>query len=150
MSNREVGTFYWGNTNSQTFLYGTDLIREAMDHVHFVNYRMPAGTTIHEWYSYTDYQLNRDIPMLPFLYVNGTYRIEPDIKSIPEDTYMLEVLLYDRFEQLEEKRILYPPDYSFYYDCDSYFYYTIRLINAGCDELVFHSFKLIEVSEDAE
>ena len=147
MNDREIGTFYWGNTNIQTFLYGTDLTREAMDHIHFVNHRMPAGTAIHEWYSYTNYQLNRDIPQLPFLYEGKTYRIEPDIQTVPKDTFLLEILFFDRSEQTTGKTVLYPPEFSFVYPEDCY-YYTVRLTNAGCDELTFHSFKLIEVNDE--
>jgi len=147
MNDREIGTFYWGNTNIQTFLYGTDLMRESLQRIHFVNHLMPAGTAIHEWYSYTDYVMNRDIPVLPFLYAGMTYRIEPDIQTKPEGTFLLELLIFDRSSQLMEKRVLYPPHYSFVYPQDCY-YYTVRLTNAGCDELIFSSFKLIEVSDE--
>lgn len=148
MNYKEIGTFYWGNANIQTFLYGTDLVRETLERVEFSNHHIPAGTAIHEWYSYTNYQVNRDIPSLPFLYDERAYRIEPDIHTKPEDSFLLELLIYDRFDQLMEKRTLYPPLYSFVYPKYS-FYYTIRLTNAGCDELTFCSFKLMEaVDED--
>jgi accessory secretory protein Asp3 len=147
MNDKEIATFYWGNNNVQTFLYGTDLTRESLKQVHFVNDMMPAGTAIHEWYSYTNYQVNRDMPVLPFLYDGKKYRIEPDIQTKPEDRFLLELLVYDRSEQLMERIVLYPPSYSFVYPQDS-FYYTIRLTNAGCDELTFNNFKLMEASDE--
>jgi len=146
MSDREIGAFYWGYSNTSSFLYGTDLIREANGDVHFDNHLMPAGTAIHEWFSYTDYQSNRDIPMLPFLYDGKTYRVEADVDTEPANTFDLEVLFFDRFEQLKKRIVLYPPLYAFVYPEDSY-YYTIRLINAGCDALDFRSLKLIEVAD---
>jgi accessory secretory protein Asp3 len=147
MEYREIGKYYWGNTNIQTFLYGTDLSRAGLDQVQFVNHNMPAGTPIHEWYSYTDYQLNRDIPVLPFLYDGKTYRIEPDIQTKPEGAFQLEILFYDRFEKLTETKVLWPPLFAFVYPEGS-FYYTVRLVNAGCDELAFNNFKLLEAVDE--
>jgi accessory secretory protein Asp3 len=144
---KEIGTFYWGLNNAQTFMYGSEMTQNTVASMNFVNPLMPAGTTIHEWYSYTNYQLNRDIPILPFLYAGRTYRIEPDIKTRPDNTFALELLVFDRSEQMISAQVLYSPDYSFVYPSDS-FYYTLRLINAGCDELQFNHFKLIEVNDE--
>ena len=149
MNEKIIGTFLWGNANVQTFLTGTDLVREALDCIQFANPYMPAGTAIHEWYSYTNYQANRDLPVLPFLYAGRKYRLEPQIETVPPDTFLLEIRFFDRLEQLMERTVLYPPDYSFIYPKVGY-YYTIRLTNAGCDQLTFHNFKLIEVNDNGK
>ena len=148
MSDHVIITLPWGNINSETFLYGTRLTRESLDAVQFENQRMPAGTAIHEWYSYTNYQHNRDLPTLPFLYTGKTYRLEPNIISEPENTFILEVRFFDRLEQLAGRKVLYPPLYEFEYPRNGY-YYTIRLTNGGCDKLTFHDFKLIEIRDDS-
>jgi hypothetical protein len=56
---------------------------------------------------------------------------------------LFDVRYFDRFNDLIRTDVLYPPSYAFEYpaDCD---HYTIRLVNAGCDELRFTSFRLTE------
>lgn len=144
MSTKLIGTFLWGNTNIQTFLYGSDLMRLTNDRIEFRNHLMPAGTPIHEWYSYTHFSVNRDMPQLPYLYVGKTYQIEPDIHTFPEHCYLLEIIFYDRYEHKVETQVLHPPYFTFTYPENSFFY-TIRLINAGCSKLIFSNFQLYEV-----
>jgi len=107
---------------------------------------MPSGTTIQEWYSFTDYQSVRDTPALPLLHHGKKYRVSPEIESTPPDSVIFDVRYFDRFNDLVGSDVLYPPSYSFEYpdDCD---HYTIRLVNGGCDQLRFTSFTLVEVED---
>jgi len=143
----EIGTVGWGRPHSPMSLYGSALTLEASGAAHLVNPLMPSGTTIQEWYSTTDYQSVRATPVLPLLHHGKTYRLVPRIVSVPEDTFVLEVRFLDRFDTLVRTDVLYPPAYEFTYpeDCHAY---TIRLVNAGCDELRFTSLTLLEVSAD--
>jgi len=145
---KEIGTYYWGNTNITTFLYGTDLTRVRRDEIRYNNHLTPPGTPLHEWYSATDYQKNRDIPMLPFLYEGKSYTLEPEVSSVPEHHYIFEVLFYDRYEHKVGQVNLRAPNFSFEYPEEAYTY-SIRLTAAGLQELTFHYFKIYEEVSEA-
>jgi accessory secretory protein Asp3 len=147
MAGKEITTVGWGSPNSQASLYGSALTVEASGAAHLVNHLMPGGTTIQEWYSFTDYQSMRDTPVLPLLHHGKTYRIVPQVVSVPEDTFIVEVRYFDRFNELVRTDVLYPPDYEFEYPADCHCY-TIRLVSGGCDELRFTSLTLLEVGAD--
>lgn len=147
MATNEIGTVTWGSPNGRHSLYGSSLRLDSSGVAHFVNPLMPAGMTAQEWYSFLDFQSVRDTPSLPLLHHGYTYRIVPDIVSVPEDTFILEVLHFDRFDSLVDTAVLYPPEYEFEFPAKSH-YYTIRLVNAGCDEIHFVSLTLLEVEKD--
>jgi accessory secretory protein Asp3 len=144
MARTEIQTVRWGDPNSRAALYGTALTMTASGDVHLVNRLMPGGTTLQEWYSFTDYQAVREAPVLPLLQRGRTYRIEPRIVSVPADAFFLEVRFLDRFDAVLRTEVLYAPDYAFDYPTDCH-HYTIRLVNGGCDELHFTSLTLLEV-----
>ncbi|MCL2466601.1 MAG: accessory Sec system protein Asp3 [Micrococcales bacterium] len=144
MTTNEVTTVRWGCPDSQMSLYGTALVLAASGEVALVNRLMPAGTTMQEWYSSTDYQAVRESPVLPLLHGGMTYRVVADATSVPAGTFFFEVRFFDRFDTLLSAVVLYPPEHSFGYPPDSH-HYTIRLVNAGCDELRFTSLTLLEV-----
>ena len=146
MTSRQIATVRWGSPNSQASLYGTALTLRDSGEVHLVNRLMPSGTTIQEWYSFTDYQSVRDTPALPLLHHGKTYRVDPAVESSPPDSVIFDVRYFDRFDDLVRTDVLYPPSYSFEYPAECH-HYTIRLVNGGCDELTFGSFTLLEVVE---
>jgi accessory Sec system protein Asp3 len=147
MATNEIKTVGWGSPNSQASLYGSALTVEASGAARLVNRLMPAGTTIQEWYSSTDYQSVRDTPVLPLLHYGTTYRIVPQVVSVPQDSFIIEVRHFDRFNALLRTDVLYPPEYEFEYPAGCH-YYTVRLVNGGCDELRFTSLTLLEVEAD--
>jgi accessory secretory protein Asp3 len=147
MPNNEIKTVGWGSPNSQASLYGSALRLGASGAARLVNHLMPGGTTIQEWYSFTDYQSVRETPVLPLLHHGKTYRIALRVRSVPEDTFIVEVRYFDRFNELVRTDVLHPPEYEFEYPPDCH-YYTIRLVNGGCDELRFRSMTLLEVVAD--
>ncbi|GAB3601260.1 accessory Sec system protein Asp3 [Microbacterium tumbae] len=143
MANSRIATVRWGGINSRASLYGTALAREASGDVHLVNRLMPSGTTMQEWYSFTDYQAVRDAPSLPLLHAGRTYRLEPELTPTPDDSVIFEVRFFDRFDALIRAEVLHPPAYAFEYPAGCH-HYTIRLVNGGCDELRFTAFTLRE------
>jgi accessory secretory protein Asp3 len=145
MASNEIVTVGWGSPNSQASLYGSALTVTASGAARLVNYLMPAGTTIQEWYSFTDYQSVRDTPVLPLLHHGKTYRVVLQVVSVPDDTLIVEVRYFNRFNELAGTDVVYPPNYEFVYPADCH-YYTIRLVNGGCDELRFTSLTLLEVA----
>lgn len=147
MATDQIGSVGWGSLNSPASLYGSRLTLEASGGAHLVNHLMPSGTTLQEWYSFTDYQSVRETPVLPLLHHGRTYRISPRIESVPDGTFILEVRFFDRFDDLVDAVVLYPPEYEFEYPVGCH-HYTVRLVNAGCDELRFTSLTLLEVRSD--
>jgi accessory secretory protein Asp3 len=148
MPAKEIQTVGWGSHNSRSSLYGSALTMAASGEVRLVNRLMPGGTTIQEWYSFTDYQAVRDTPTLPLLQHGRRYRIAPQVVSVPADTLVFEVRFFDRFGELVAAVPLHGPEYTFEYP-NACHYYTIRLVNAGCDELRFTSLTLLEEDGDA-
>ena len=149
MTSSEIATVRWGSPDSRAALYGTALTVKASGDVHLVNRLMPSGTTIQEWYSFTDYQSVRDTPTLPLLHPGKTYRLDPAISTSPPGTALFDVRYFDRFDDLLRTEVLYPPSYLFEYPAGCH-HYTIRLLNGGCDQLVFRSFTLLEVTDVGE
>lgn len=148
MADRKIATVLWGGMKSRAALYGSALTHEPSGEVRLLNRLMPSGTTLQEWYSFTEYQAVRDTPDLPLLHHGRTYRIEPDLSSSPAGAVLFEVRCHDRFDELLLAEVLHGPAYSFAYPAQCH-RYTIRLINAGCEELRFSSFTLVEVDADA-
>ena len=144
LSEREIAVVGWGSHNSADSLYGSAIAVGPSGEVHLVNALMPSGTTLQEWYSLTDYQAVRDTPDLPLLQHGRTYRIAPQCEAVPARTALFQVVFFDRFGDLVESRVLYDPDLAFVYP-DAAHSYTLRLVNAGCDELRFTSLTLLEV-----
>jgi accessory secretory protein Asp3 len=147
MASEEIATVRWGSLNSPASLYGTSLRLNASGDVHLANPLMSSGTTIQEWYSFTDYQSMRDVPTLPLLQQGRSYRIAPAMHAVPGDSVIFEVRFLDRFDELLRVDVLHPPTYGFEYPAQCH-HYTIRLMSAGCDELRFTSFTLSEVDDD--
>lgn len=143
MAGDQIATVRWGGPNSRDALYGSTLSLDDSGSIHLVNHLMPSGTTLQEWYSFTDYQAVRAVPSLPLLRPGRTYRIAPALRSGPPDTVIVDIRYFDRFGALLETRVLHPPEYAFDYPADCH-HYTIRLLNGGCDELWFDSFTLLD------
>jgi accessory Sec system protein Asp3 len=143
MAGREIATVRWGSLNSQASLYGSALTLGRSGEVSLVNPLMPSGTIIQEWYSFTDYQSVRESPALPLLRPGKTYRIDPAIQSSPAGSVIFDVRCFDRLDDLVRADVLHPPSYSFEYPVGCH-HYAIRLVNGGCDELRFTSFRLLE------
>lgn len=146
MTDREIAAVRWGSLNSLASLYGSALTLKDSGEVRLVNHLMPSGTTIQEWYSFTDFQSVRETPALPLLHHGKKYRLDQAIEASPPDSVIFDVRYFDRFNALVCADVLYPPSYSFEYPEECH-HYTIRLLNAGCDELTFTSFTLLEVGD---
>lgn len=146
MAAEQIASVDWGFHASRASLYGSTLTLSPSGSVRLVNHLMPSGTLIQEWYSFTDYQAVRSTPDLPLLHHGKRYRIVPQIVSVPEDTYVLEVRFYDRFDESVGTEVLYPPDREFEYPHGCH-HYTVRLVNGGCDEIRFESLSLLEVTD---
>ena len=145
MKEQLITTVTWGQHHSLDSLYGSQISIHSNGAVLFVNQLMPSGTVIQQWYSSTDFQSTRATPTLPFLYPKSSYKLDVQMTSIPDKTCLFDVLFFGRVNQLIGKHILHNVDDIFLYPDEAY-YYTIRMINAGCDEFTFNSFSIMKVN----
>ena len=70
----ERWNIYWNEYASDTCLHGSDVIFHQKDDVEFRNLLMPPGTVIRQWYSRTNYQMQRIEPALPMIDGESTYQ----------------------------------------------------------------------------
>ena len=81
---------YWNEYSSDTYLYGSKLSFNKRDDVEFENLLMPPGTIIKQWYSKTNFQMQKIEPSLPMIDGESSYRIIlnvdiPDGEKLPSN-----------------------------------------------------------------
>ena len=144
MKEKHIATLTWGQHHSLEGLYGSEVSILQSGDTRLVNSYMPSGTVIQRWYSSTDFQATRATPTLPLLYPGVTYRLAVLMSSVPDSTCIFEVQFFGRISQRIGRKFLHSPAECFVYPQSCYFY-TIQMINAGCDELTFKSMDILEV-----
>ena len=85
----EKWTIYWNEYSSDTYLYGSEIWYHGKNDVEFQNSLMPPGTVIKQWYSRTNYQMQRMEPSLPMIDGEGGYRVTVDIDCPPAQVLFL-------------------------------------------------------------
>lgn len=140
-----VAQIPWGEiTQANTYLYGTDIFYQERA-LHFVNHRVPSDEILHEWTSRTNYQASRTSPLLPLLVPNDSYQLVIEMTSFPEESYYLKLSFFNRQDEelsfiIQREQVLeFQPPIETYY-------YTIELISAGCERLVFHHLSLYHLN----
>ncbi|MGT2832555.1 accessory Sec system protein Asp3 [Streptococcus halotolerans] len=128
-------TITWDYDAGRSYLYGSELLFQGT-RVHFKNHLMPSGQVINCWKSRTNFQADRIEPSLPLLRQGQTYFLSAKIDCQPEQTYMLQITFYDRFDRSLETITLKNGKTSFVYPQGAYAY-DISLINAGCSSMTF-------------
>ena len=72
-------TIYWNEYSSDTYLYGSEIAFHKKDDVEYKNLLMPPGTVIKQWYSKTNFQMQKIEPALPMIDGESAYRIHINI-----------------------------------------------------------------------
>lgn len=139
-------TIFWNEYASDTYLYGSDINFISKDDVEYNNPLMPPGTVIKQWYSKTNYQMNKIEPSLPMIDGESSYRITLDIDT-PENRHCLvKLVFFDRFEG--ESGNITIRDKSSVFRCPlSTYSYKMQLINGGATSFHFHSITIQEIDE---
>lgn len=132
----------WSRVVRQTFLYGTDLTFLSDGSVRFRNPLMPSSIVINEWKSHGQYQNFRTVSPLPILKTGKTYQLQMKMASKPANTVYTCMIFYDRFDKELKKTIYKTRKISFEVPAKTYSY-SIQLMNAGCEELVFERMDLV-------
>lgn len=141
-------TIYWDNYFNTVQIHGgTTVTVRAKDHVIFENNRMAPGLVMKEWRSLYQFQEHKQVNVLPLLQEKRWYVCHRDIQTQPERTVYVRIVFYN--QQREEIGTTVLKHDTEVFQCPTRTHsYTLQLINAGCDRLVFRQMKLIPLALD--
>lgn len=145
----EKWTVYWNEYSSETYLYGTEITYHARNDVEFKNALMPSGTMIKQWYSKTNYQLQKIEPSLPMIDGESRYRIFIHIDCLAGEAWLARVVFYDRYESEAGSIILRDEVTEFQCPLKTYSY-RVQLINGGMTQFHFHSIVIQEITNETD
>lgn len=145
----EKWMIYWSEYSSDTYLYGSRVIFHKKDDVAFENLLMPPGTIIKQWYSKTNFQLQKIEPTLPIIDGEGEYRIMLNIDTPPGEVVLARLVYYDRYGMEAGNLTLREKETVFRCPLKTYSY-ELQLINGGVTEFHFHSIVIQEVIHGTE
>lgn len=138
---------YWNEYTSDTYLYGSEFIYHKKNDVELKNSLMPPGTVIKQWYSKTNYQMQRIEPALPMIDGETEYEITVNIDCPEGEHCMVRLVFYDKYEV--EAGYLTVRGKTMRFRCPLKTYsYRMQLINGGMTSLRFHSIVIREIFED--
>lgn len=140
---------YWREYAADTYLYGSEVTFKKKDDVEFKNALMPPGTIIKEWYSKTNFQMQKIEPMLPMIDGESTYKITVNIDTLKNENCLVRLVFYDRYEV--EAGSICLRDKTTVFKCPLKTYsYRLQLINGGMTKLNFHSIVIQEIDNETE
>lgn len=138
----------WANYAKNSYTFGSQ-VSFIKDKVVFENPLMSPSFTITSWSSRTNFQGHRTQPDLPLLKRGGHYHIQLEADIYPANSLYVKVTYFNRLGEEIGFEVLKDNTWFFTYPIQA-FHYTIELINAGCERLVFDHLKLLERQEDLE
>lgn len=142
-------TIYWNEYSTDTYLHGSVILYHSKDNVEYLNELMPPGTVIKQWYSKTNYQIQRIEPSLPIIDGESSYQIIVNIDTEENENCLVRLVFYDRYEM--EAGSINLRDRVTNFKCPLKTYsYSIQLINAGVKKLNFHSIVIQEIEDEKD
>ena len=142
-------TIYWNEYSSDTYLYGSEISVHKKDDVEFRNLLMPPGTVIKEWYSKTNFQMQKIEPALPMIDGESAYRIHINMDVPEHENCLVRLVFYDRYEI--EAGSLTIRDRVTDFRCPLKTYsYRMQLINGGITQFHFHSIMIQEIDDETD
>ena len=145
----EKWTIYWNEYTSDTYLYGSKIQFHKKDDVEYENLLMPPGTVIKQWYSKTNFQLQRIEPALPIIDGESKYKITVNIDTPEKESVLARLVFYDRFEGEAGSFTLRDKETEFRCPLKTYSY-RLQLINGGVTNFHFHSVVIQEVIDETK
>lgn len=146
---QEKWTIYWNEYASDTYLYGSEVACHKKDDVEFKNNLMPSGTIIKQWYSKTNFQMQKIEPALPMIDGESKYRILVNIDCPEQEECLVRLVFYDRYEMEAGSKIIRDKAAEFQCPLKTYSY-RLQLINGGVRQFRFHSIVIREVANGTE
>ena len=142
-------TIYWNEYSSDAYLYGSEISFHKKDDVEFRNLLMPPGTVIKEWYSKTNFQMQKIEPALPMIDGESAYRIDINMDVPEHESCLVRLVFYDRYEI--EAGSLTIRDTVTDFRCPLKTYsYRMQLINGGITQFHFHSIMIQEIDDETD
>ena len=145
----EKWTIYWNEYSSNTYLYGSEVTFHKKDDVEYHNALMPPGTVIKEWFSKTNFQIQRIEPALPIIDGESQYKITINIDTPETENCLVRLVFYDRYEVEAGSLTLRDKETVFRCPLKTYSY-RLQLINGGVTSFHFHSVVIQEVIDGTE
>ena len=142
-------TIYWNEYSANTYLYGSEITFHKKDDVEFKNRLMPPGTVIKQWYSKTNFQMQKIEPALPMIDGESAYRIHVNMDVPEHENCLVRLVFYDRYEI--EAGSLTIRDRVTDFRCPLKTYsYRMQLINGGITKFHFHSIMIQEIDDETD
>ena len=140
-------TIYWTEYSADTYLYGSEVTYHKKDDVEFKNLLMPPGTIIKQWYSKTNFQMQKIEPTLPIIDGESEYQITLNIDTEKGENVLGRLVFFDRYGV--EAGTLTLRDKVTNFKCPLKTYsYRLQLINGGVKRFHFHSIVIQEVYDE--
>lgn len=140
---------YWNEYVSDTYLYGSEITYHKKDHVEFLNRLMSPGTVLKEWYSKTNFQMQKIEPALPMIDGETSYQIIVNIDCMAGESWLMRLVFYDRYESEAGNITIRERVTNFKCPLKTYSY-RLQLINGGMTHFHFHSVVIREIEDETE
>ncbi len=145
----ERWTIYWNEYSADTYLYGSEITYHKKDDVEFLNRLMPPGTVIKQWYSKTNFQMQKIEPALPMIDGESSYRISINIDMPENENCLVRLVFYDRYE-IEAGNITLRDSVTDFRCPLKTYSYRLQLINGGTTGFRFHSIVIQEIDDETD
>lgn len=142
-------TIYWNEYASNTYTYGSRIHFHKKDDVEFYNNLMPPGTIIKEWFSKTNFQIQKIEPSLPIIDGETEYQITVNIDAPEKESCLVRLVFYDRYEGEAGSLTLRDKVTKFRCPLKTYSY-RLQLINGGVTNFHFRSIVIQEVLDETK
>ncbi|KAA9298699.1 MULTISPECIES: accessory Sec system protein Asp3 [Aerococcus] len=137
----------WGQTKSEDYAYGSQIIWKNPDHIQFKNTLMPSGERITSWSSRSVFQMTKDSARLPLLTRGKSYQLLFQGETVPERTIFFKVSFFDFYGELIEDYYLNTPS-DYFTVPDTYNYYEIAMHHGGCVSFDFNQITIVPYEEE--
>lgn len=142
-------TIYWNEYSADTYLYGSEITFHKKDDVEFKNRLMPPGTVIKQWYSKTNFQMQKIEPALPMIDGESSYRITVHMDVPKNEHCLVRLVFYDRYEVEAGSLTIRDAETDFRCPLKTYSY-RMQLINGGITQFHFHSIVIQEIDDEKD
>jgi accessory Sec system protein Asp3 len=143
----EQWKIYWNEYSADTYLYGAKVIYHSRDDVEFADELMPPGTIIKQWYSKTNFQLQRIEPALPMIDGESSYRLIVDVDAGENEGCLFRLVFFDKYGMEAGQITIRDKVTDFKCPLKTYSY-QLQLINGGVRRFHFHSIIIQELDDD--
>ena len=143
----EQWIIYWNEYVKNTYIYGAEIYFHQKNDVEFKNYLVPSGTIIHEWYSKTNYQMQRMEPLLPLIDGECSYSIKVNMECDENEECLIRMVYYNRYDSEVGSTII--RDGKGIFRCPlSTYSYRMQLISGGVTHFHFHNVIMKEIIDE--